>query len=369
MSPVRPSSSSFVFAGTHSASLLIGGGDRRPHPPLPPLGGFWPSRAEVIARLDYASGDVAWLCCSAVDVAQLCCLAVDIARPSCSAVDIARRFCSALLLGCGRRLGLSGLTAVPIAPPTCLALLLAPPTYLGVFLAPFTCLALLLGPPFASPCSSLPPLVASPCSSPLFRSPLRAGRGASPHARPRARAPGSTASVSSSASAAASPSPPVIASPVAAPAPYSGSAEDCNGFLLQCSLALKMQPHSYPDDRAKVTFIISHLDGKALHWAEPLWTHNNPIVSSLPRFIEHLKEVFGKPEWDSSLDERLCRLKQGSMSVSDYALQFRTLAAASGWNKQALITTYRQGLDPRVRLHLAAYEDSIGLERFIQLSI
>ncbi|ROJ25240.1 Retrotransposon-like protein 1 [Anabarilius grahami] len=33
-----------------------------------------------------------------------------------------------------------------------------------------------------------------------------------------------------------------------------------------------------------------------------------------------------------------------------------------------LLATYRQGLDPRVRLHLAAYEDSIRLERFIQLS-
>ncbi|KAK3567364.1 hypothetical protein QTP86_019905 [Hemibagrus guttatus] len=78
-----------------------------------------------------------------------------------------------------------------------------------------------------------------------------------------------------------------------------------------------MQPHLYPDDRAKVAFIISHLDRKALHWAEPLWTQNNPIMSSLPSFTEHFKE----------------------------------------------------GLDPRVRLHLAAYEDSIGLEKFIQLSI
>ncbi|KAK3510289.1 hypothetical protein QTP70_033153 [Hemibagrus guttatus] len=187
--------------------------------------------------------------------------------------------------------------------------------------------------------------------------------------RALASMPGSTAPTNSSASAAASPSPPVIASPVAAPALYSGAAEDCNGFLLQCSLALEMQPHSYPDERAKVAFIVSHLGGKALRWAEPLWTQNHPIMSSLPRFIEHFKEVFGQPERDSSLGERLCRLKQGSMSVSEYALQFRTLAAASGWNEQALITTYRQGLDPRVRLHLAAYEDSIGLERFIQLSI
>ncbi|KAK3556999.1 hypothetical protein QTP70_022345 [Hemibagrus guttatus] len=83
-----------VFAGTRSASLLISGGDRRPHlpPSLPPLGGFRPSRAEIIARLYYALGNVAWLCCSAVDVTQLCCSAVDVTRPSCSAVDFARHF-------------------------------------------------------------------------------------------------------------------------------------------------------------------------------------------------------------------------------------------------------------------------------------
>ncbi|ROJ36310.1 Retrotransposon-derived protein PEG10 [Anabarilius grahami] len=155
---------------------------------------------------------------------------------------------------------------------------------------------------------------------------------------------------------------------MAKPAPFSGSAEDCNGFILQCSLVLEMQPHLYPDDHSKVAFIISQLDGKALRWAEPLWTSKSPIVLSLSSFISHFKEVFGKPAWNSTIGERLCQLKQGVMSVSDYALQFRTLAAASGWNEPALITTY-QGLDPLVRLHLAAYEESIGLEKFIQLSI
>ncbi|KAK3570829.1 hypothetical protein QTP86_027643 [Hemibagrus guttatus] len=179
----------------------------------------------------------------------------------------------------------------------------------------------------------------------------------------------SASAATTSASAAAAPSPPVIASPVSAPAPFSGSAEDCNGFLLQCSLALEMQPQLYPDDRAKVAFIISRLEGKALRWAEPLWTQHHPAVTSLSSFLEHFQEVFGTPAGDSSIGERLCRLRQGSLTVSDFALQFRTLAAASGWNEQALITTYRQGLNPRIRLHLAAYEDSIGLEKFIQLSI
>ncbi|KAK3551722.1 hypothetical protein QTP70_023242 [Hemibagrus guttatus] len=69
----------FLFiAGTRSASFLIGGGDRRPHlpPSLPPCGGLRPSRAEVVAHLDYASGDVVRCCCSAVDVARFCCSAV-----------------------------------------------------------------------------------------------------------------------------------------------------------------------------------------------------------------------------------------------------------------------------------------------------
>ncbi|KAK3565462.1 hypothetical protein QTP86_009678 [Hemibagrus guttatus] len=162
--------------------------------------------------------------------------------------------------------------------------------------------------------------------------------------RALASAAGSATSESAFAASAAAAAtavslPPVYASPMAVPAPYSGTAEDCNGFLLQCSLTLEFQAHLYPDDRAKIAF------------------------------TKHFKEVFGRPEGDPALGESLCHLKQGNLSVAEYALQFRTLAAASGWNEQALITTYRQGLNLRVRLHLAAYEDSMGLEKFIQLSI
>uniref|UniRef100_A0A9J7X2D2 Retrotransposon gag domain-containing protein n=1 Tax=Cyprinus carpio carpio TaxID=630221 RepID=A0A9J7X2D2_CYPCA len=156
---------------------------------------------------------------------------------------------------------------------------------------------------------------------------------------------------------------------MAKPAPFSGSAEECSGFLLQCSLVLEMQPHVFPTERSKVAFVISQLKGKALQWADSIWTQNYPVIQSYTNFVDHFREVFGKPTWDSSIGEKLYNLKQGKMSVNEYALQFRMLAATSGWNEQALITTYRQGLDPHVRLHLAAYEDTIGLERFIQLSI
>ncbi len=62
-------------------------------------------------------------------------------------------------------------------------------------------------------------------------------------------------------------------------------------------------------------------------------------------------------------------LRQGDSSASDYTLQFCTLAASCGWNEAALLTTYRQGLDPRIRAQMAIYDDNVGLESFMQKAV
>ncbi|KAK3544542.1 hypothetical protein QTP86_015846 [Hemibagrus guttatus] len=175
-------------------------------------------------------------------------------------------------------------------------------------------------------------------STPNLVAALRQALAAVPAPAPAPTPPATTSADTVTASSA-----PLCSSPMAQPAPYSGLAVDYNGFLLQCSLVLEMQPHLYPTERSKVVFVITQL--------------------------QHFREVFGKPSWDSSVGEELCKLRQGKLTVTEYALQFRTLAAKSGWNEQALLATYRQGLSPQVRLHLAAHKDAIGLERLIQLSI
>ncbi|MGL5904968.1 MAG: DUF4939 domain-containing protein, partial [Cetobacterium sp.] len=100
-----------------------------------------------------------------------------------------------------------------------------------------------------------------------------------------------------------------------------------------------MQPHLYPTESSKIAFIISQLSGKAMKWADSIWSQRGAVTQSYSAFISHFREVFGKPISDSSAGEKLYNLKQGSMSIYDYALHFRTLAAVSGWNEQALITT------------------------------
>ncbi|KAK3507044.1 hypothetical protein QTP70_001909, partial [Hemibagrus guttatus] len=182
-------------------------------------------------------------------------------------------------------------------------------------------------------------------------------------------APAPTPPAITSADTVTTSSAPLLSSPMAQPAPYSGSVEDCNGFLLQCSLVLEMQPHLYPTERSKVAFVITQLRGQALLWAESLWSQDSPVTQSYAGFVEHFKKVFGKPSWESSVGEEFCKLRQGKLMVTEYAIQFRTLVAKSGWNEQALLAAYRQRLSPQVRLHLAAHEDAIGLERLIQLSI
>ncbi|KAL0188107.1 hypothetical protein M9458_015206, partial [Cirrhinus mrigala] len=59
------------------------------------------------------------------------------------------------------------------------------------------------------------------------------------------------------------------------------------------------------------------------------------------------------------------QLFSGSSSVNEYTLHFRTLVT-SCWNETALLGAYRQGLNPDIRATMALYDDSIGLESFLQ---
>lgn len=75
-----------------------------------------------------------------------------------------------------------------------------------------------------------------------------------------------------------SPSPIIVASPMVNPVPYSGTVQDCNGFLLQCSLALEMQPEWFHTYEILEHYVISLLTGRALQWAETMWYQSGPVM-------------------------------------------------------------------------------------------
>ncbi|KAI2644583.1 Transposon Tf2-11 polyprotein [Labeo rohita] len=106
------------------------------------------------------------------------------------------------------------------------------------------------------------------------------------------------------------PAPPSASgSPVAT---FAGEAAECSGFLLQINLFIQMQPQLFQSENAKFT---------------------NPF-----------SEVFSTSTDKLSTSDQLFRLQQGTSSVNEYTLHFRTLAGASGWNETALMGAYRRGL-------------------------
>ncbi|KAL0150331.1 hypothetical protein M9458_054333 [Cirrhinus mrigala] len=163
---------------------------------------------------------------------------------------------------------------------------------------------------------------------------------------------------------------PVTSGPrLAFPEKFDGTATKCKGFLLQCSLFVNQQPHLYPTDECKISFVTSLLSGRALEWATPVWRLDRPTFPSFAYFLQEFKKVFQPCTESGDAGEQIMALRQGRRTAADYALSFRTLAAQSGWNDGPLKLHYRKGLHPDLQMELACRDEDLTLDQYIELSI
>uniref|UniRef100_A0A670Z4H0 DUF4939 domain-containing protein n=1 Tax=Pseudonaja textilis TaxID=8673 RepID=A0A670Z4H0_PSETE len=73
----------------------------------------------------------------------------------------------------------------------------------------------------------------------------------------------------------------VVPGPVlAVPDKFSGQPEMFPPFMGQCQLFMALRPEDFPDDRARVGFVISLLSGLAARWATPLLVQNSPLLDA-----------------------------------------------------------------------------------------
>ncbi|KAL0192360.1 hypothetical protein M9458_010656 [Cirrhinus mrigala] len=163
---------------------------------------------------------------------------------------------------------------------------------------------------------------------------------------------------------------PVTSGPrLAFPEKFDGTATKCKGFLLQCSLFVNQQPHLYPTDECKISFVTSLLSGRALEWATAVWRLDRPTFPSFAYFLQEFKKVFQPCTESGDAGEQIMALRQGRRTAADYALSFRTLAAQSGWNDGPLKLHYRKGLHPDLQMELACRDEDLTLDQYIELSI
>ena len=156
---------------------------------------------------------------------------------------------------------------------------------------------------------------------------------------------------------------------IPAPERYEGDLGSCRSFLLQCSLVFELQPLTYPTDGSRIAYLIGSLRGEALAWATAVWERGSAVCRDYSAFTAEMRMVFDHPVRGREASQRLLHLRQGSRSVASFAVEFRTLAAESGWNGEALQGVFLNALSDDIKDQLAFREESTDLDELIALSI
>ncbi len=95
------------------------------------------------------------------------------------------------------------------------------------------------------------------------------------------------------------------------------------------------------------SLIFTHLTSRAEAWAMAEWARNSLLCYSLELFTDTLRKIFDHTIPGRVAAKALMGLWQGKCWVSDYTIEFRTLAGDSGWNSPSLVSAFGSGLaDP-----------------------
>lgn len=106
---------------------------------------------------------------------------------------------------------------------------------------------------------------------------------------------------------------------------------------------------------------MSLLTGMAAAWSLATSKVNSAITSDYRLFIEEMKLVFDHPVKGKQAKGWLLDLHQGSLSVSQYAVEFRILAAESGWGDSALQAVFFKRLSEVLKDDLATQDECTSL--------
>ncbi len=153
------------------------------------------------------------------------------------------------------------------------------------------------------------------------------------------------------------------------PAFYSGEPQLCRSFLAKCSLYISLQPSSFPTEDSKVAFIITLLSGRAASWGTTVWEQKLPCCASFRSFSEELKKVFDHAASGREAARLLAELRQGDRTVTDYSIEFRTLAAECGWNSEAQWDMFLYGLSESIKDEIYSLDLPTGVDKLIDLAI
>lgn len=150
---------------------------------------------------------------------------------------------------------------------------------------------------------------------------------------------------------------------------YAGEPSECRSFLTQCDVVFSLQPSTYSKNRARIAYVISLLTGRAREWGTAIWEAEAECTHQYQDFKEEMIRVFDRSIFGEEASRVLSSLCQGKRSVTDYSIEFRTLAASCDWNPPALLARFLEGLCAEVKDEILSREVPSSVDSLIELAI
>ena len=141
---------------------------------------------------------------------------------------------------------------------------------------------------------------------------------------------------------------------------FDGNREDVIPFISKCYLNFQAYPSSFSDERLKILFAASRLDGPPYAWFHPInERYNDPTQPNPPEaetfvaFAAKLRAIYGDPNLHENAERTLRSLRQ-TTTVAAYIQEFEKNRQYVEWNDRALRSNFYEGLFDNVKGHMIA---------------
>src|SRR5271169_2419745 len=124
---------------------------------------------------------------------------------------------------------------------------------------------------------------------------------------------------------------------------FSGERKELLLFLTKCQIKFDGQPSRLPNERSKILYAGSCLEGPAFSWFQrlifqyPVGSEESapPELTSFKAFTGALTTIYGDPNLEATAVREIRRLHQTG-SVAEYAAKFESKKQYMHWNDEAL---------------------------------
>ena len=132
------------------------------------------------------------------------------------------------------------------------------------------------------------------------------------------------------------------------PTTFTGRQEDVESFLTQCDLYLSA--YSNATQKQQMNALLSFVEGSAAPWMQlQVKAVDDGTMTTYQDLKDALQKAFGDPDRKATAQWKLRRIRQGSMTADEYIVAFEEYEVLSGFNAEALIHIFREGLNEQLR--------------------